>query len=284
MSPEARSTPPTVLTVAGSDSGGGAGIQADLKTFLAHGVHGASALTAITAQNTVGVQDVYVLPVEFVRAQIEAVVADMRVASVKTGMLATQEIVATVAEQASAGVLPRLVVDPVMVAASGDRLLDGEAEEAYLRVLFPHALVVTPNLREASVLVGREIGGTRAMKEAAARLAETGAQYVVVKGGHLEESEAVDVVAMPSGEVVELRSRRVPTSNVHGTGCTFASAIAACLALESTPEEAITAAKNYVTRALELAAGWRLGGGRGPVDHLGASPLLSRRDEDREGV
>ncbi|MER3396501.1 MAG: bifunctional hydroxymethylpyrimidine kinase/phosphomethylpyrimidine kinase [Acidimicrobiia bacterium] len=270
-----RPTPPSVLTIAGSDSGGGAGIQADLKTFLAHGVHGTSAVTAVTAQNTKGVRGIYVLPAQFVLAQVEAVVSDIEILSTKTGMLANAGIISTVAELAKQGVLPNLVVDPVMVSASGDRLLDADAEHAYLEVLFSQALVVTPNLRETRVLVRREIKDTKAMRNAAEELAGSGARYVVIKGGHLEQQadEAIDVVFTPSGEIVELRSPRIDTKNVHGTGCTFASAIAARLALGDEPIAAIAAAKEYVTRALELAATWRLGGGRGPVDHLGASTL-----------
>lgn len=276
MSARARPTPPSALTIAGSDSGGGAGIQADLKTFLAHGVHGTSAITAVTAQNTEGVRAVHVLPAVFVRAQVEAVVCDIEISATKTGMLATAEIIQTVAALAREGVLPNLVVDPVMVAASGDRLLDAEAERCYLEILFSQALVVTPNLWEARVLLAEEIEDIKGMKVAAERLAQWGARYVVVKGGHLSRGakEAVDVVHTPDGEVLEFRAPRVDTRNVHGTGCTFASAIAARLAVGDGPLVAIEAAKDYVTRALELASGWRLGGGRGPVDHLGASPLL----------
>ncbi len=269
------SQPPVALTIAGSDSGGGAGIQADLKTFAAHGVHGTSAITAVTAQNTVGVEGVFLLPPEFVRLQVEAVTSDLQVTAVKTGMLANRGIIEAVAEMAEAGILPRLVVDPVMVAASGDRLLDADAEKAYLKSLFPRALVVTPNLREASVLVGEEISDVESMRLAAQRLGETCPGFVVVKGGHLSDGDAVDVVRTPEGEVLDLRAPRVKTDNVHGTGCTFASAIAAGLALGLEPMDAIRAAKSYVTRALELAAGWKLGRGRGPVDHWGASPLLA---------
>jgi hydroxymethylpyrimidine/phosphomethylpyrimidine kinase len=279
LSTPSRPSPPTVLTIAGSDSGGGAGIQADLKTFLTYGVHGASALTAVTAQNTTGVQAVHVLPEEFVRAQVEAVTSDLTVAATKTGMLATKEIIETVAELASRGLLPQLVVDPVMVAASGDRLLDTQAEDAYLEALMPFALVVTPNLYEASVLVGQKVDSVSAMRDAAAMIASSGAQYVVVKGGHLQDREAVDVVRTPSGRYYELRSDRISTSNVHGTGCTFASAIAAGLASGMTPEEAIDSAKRYISEAIRMAASWRIGSGRGPVDHLGASPLLMRRPD-----
>jgi hydroxymethylpyrimidine/phosphomethylpyrimidine kinase len=260
-------TPPVALTIAGSDSGGGAGIQADLKAFAANRVFGATAITAITAQNTRGVEAVEVLDVALVAAQIEAVLADLPVAATKTGMLATSEIVALVADNAHR--LPNLVVDPVMVAASGDRLLDLEAERAYPELLFPHALVVTPNLREAQVLVGRPLTGVDDMVAAGKELAATGVGYVVVKGGHLEGDSAIDVVVSRDGRVETLERPRVPTRNVHGTGCTFASAIAARLAWGDHPLEAIAAAKEYVHRAIEGAADWKLGSGHGPVDHFG---------------
>jgi hydroxymethylpyrimidine/phosphomethylpyrimidine kinase len=260
-------TPPVALTIAGSDSGGGAGIQADLKAFAANGVFGTSAITAITAQNTVGVRAVHVPPWEFVEAQIDAVLADLPVAAVKTGMLATAEIIALVARRAGAGDLPRLVVDPVMVASSGDRLLAEEAEMAYLQRLFPHALVVTPNLREASLLVGRELTTIDDMAKAAAQLSETGARYVLVKGGHLV-GDAVDVL-FDGVDIHILTSPRIDTVNVHGTGCTTAAAIAAFLARGSTVIDAVRAAKAFTTAAIEGAAGWRLGAGHGPIDHFG---------------
>jgi hydroxymethylpyrimidine/phosphomethylpyrimidine kinase len=260
-------TPTVALTIAGSDSGGGAGIQADLKTFAANGVFGTSAITAVTAQNTVGVRSVNVLPWEFVDAQIGAVLADLPVAAVKTGMLATASIIDLVARRAAAGELPQLVVDPVMVASSGDRLLEREAEMAYLERLFPHALVVTPNLREASLLVGRQLTGVDDMAKAAAQLAETGARFVLVKGGHLT-GDAVDVL-FDGADIHELRSPRIDTANVHGTGCTTAAAIAAFLARGDSVIDAVRAAKAYTTAAIEGGAGWRLGAGHGPIDHFG---------------
>ncbi|MEA3218117.1 MAG: hydroxymethylpyrimidine/phosphomethylpyrimidine kinase [Acidimicrobiia bacterium] len=261
------STPPVVLTIAGSDSGGGAGIQADLKTFAAHGAFGTSALTAVTAQNTRGVQAVHAIPPDIVEAQVTSVVDDFDVVATKTGMLARLEIVQIVAACAATGRLRKLVVDPVMVATSGDRLLDQAAEEAYLELLFPHALVITPNLAEAGALLGRTLRTMDDAERAAMQLSETGAEWVVVKGGHLTGSEAVDVV-VHDGEVRLLRAPRVPTANVHGTGCTFAAAIAAQLALGRAPWEALVAAKDYLTRALVEAARWRLGEGAGPVHHL----------------
>jgi hydroxymethylpyrimidine/phosphomethylpyrimidine kinase len=260
-------TPAVALTVAGSDSGGGAGIQADLKAFAANGVFGTSAITALTAQNTVAVLGVQVTPPEFVDAQIAAVLADLPVVAVKTGMLATAAIIEVVARRAAAGDLPNLVVDPVMVASSGDRLLDPDAESAYLERLFPHAALITPNLREASLLVGRDIADVDDMAKAAGELAATGAGAVLIKGGHLG-GEAIDVFF--DGEQVHyLRAARIDTVNVHGTGCSTAATIAARLARGDTMAEAVTAAKAYITSAIAGAAGWRLGAGHGPVDHFG---------------
>jgi hydroxymethylpyrimidine/phosphomethylpyrimidine kinase len=260
-------TPPVALTIAGSDSGGGAGIQADLKAFAANGVFGTTVVTALTAQNTLGVSGVRPTPASFVDAQLSAVLADLPVAATKTGMLATGEIVELVARRARAGELPKLVVDPVMVASSGDRLLDKDAEAAYLEALFPHALVVTPNLREASLLVGRELGDVDDMAKAAIQLAASGAGHVLVKGGHLS-GDAVDVL-FDGDEVHRLRSRRIDTVNVHGTGCTMAASIAARLARGDTVLAAVRAAKDYTWNAIAGAAHWRLGSGHGPIDHFG---------------
>lgn len=260
-------TPKVALTIAGSDSGGGAGIQADLKTFAANGVHGTSAVTAITAQNTVGVQGIHLVPTEQVDAQITSVVSDFDLAATKTGMLATAEIIELVADRAERGDLPNLVIDPVMVAASGDRLLDEKAERLYVDRLFKWATVITPNLFEAAMLTGREIRDPAGMIESAMELADTGAECVVVKGGHLLDDDAVDVMVV-GDESTEFRLPRVETGNVHGTGCTFASTIAAWLARGSTPADAVGHAKEYVGRAIRGGAGWRLGSGWGPVDHF----------------
>ena len=260
-------TPSVALTIAGSDSGGGAGIQADLKAFAANGVFGTSAVTALTAQNTVGVLGVQVTPPEFVDAQIGAVLVDLAVAAVKTGMLATGAIIDVVARWAAAGDLPNLVVDPVMVASSGDRLLDADAELAYLERLFPYAVIVTPNLREASLLVGRQLSDVDGMAKAAVELAATGARSVLIKGGHLA-GDPVDVF-FDGEQVHQLRSRRVITANVHGTGCTMAATIAARLARGDTITDAVRAAKGYVASAIAGGASWRLGRGHGPIDHFG---------------
>jgi hydroxymethylpyrimidine/phosphomethylpyrimidine kinase len=267
----ADGTPRVALTIAGSDSSGGAGIQADLATFAAHGVHGTSVVTALTAQNTTGVQGVHVTPPEFVGAQIDAVIDDLPVAATKTGMLATEEIVRLVAERAAAGQLPRLVVDPVMVASTGARLLDDGAEDAYREVLLPEALVITPNLREATVLLGLSSPLRRASDAVMYAndfyaLCPNG--YVVVTGGHVSDDEAIDVV-LHDGGVEELAGPRLDTENDHGTGCTFASATAARLALGDDPLDAIIGAKAYVARQIARSADWHLGAGRGPVAHLG---------------
>jgi hydroxymethylpyrimidine/phosphomethylpyrimidine kinase len=262
------------MTIAGSDSGGGAGIQADLKAFAALGVFGTSAVTALTAQNTVGVRGVYAVPAPFVVAQIEAVLDDMPVAAVKTGMLATAEIVQAVAKLASAGRLPQLVVDPVMVASSGDRLLEPEAERLYVEELLPHASVVTPNLKEAEVLLGRPITTLADQRDAVAKLAALGPSTVVVKGGHAVSDtpgEAVDVV-WHDGAVRELRMPRVDTPNNHGSGCSFASAIAALLAQGQPIDRAVAEAKAFIWRAVSGGAHWSLGAGHGPLDHFSWVP------------
>ncbi len=260
-------TPPVVLVIAGSDSGGGAGIQADVRTCAAHGVFPTTAITAVTAQNTRGVDAVHVVPAAVVAAQIDAVLADFTVRATKTGMLASAEIVALVAERAAAGGLPHLVVDPVMVSSSGDRLLEASAERAYVELLFPHATVVTPNLWEASVLVGAPVDSVAAMGDAARELARSGAGAVMIKGGHLDSDVAVDVV-WDGRRLHELAGPRVATGNNHGTGCSLASAIAAELAFDLDLLAAIAAAKAYVSRGLEASAGWKLGAGHGPIDHF----------------
>lgn len=265
-------TPLTVLAIAGSDASGGAGVQADLRTFAAHGIHGATAITALTAQNTVGVQGVHPVPASFVEQQVRSVIDDLDVAAVKTGMLATVEIVATVTGLAAAGLLPNLVVDPVMVSSTGARLLDEGAEVAYRDGLIPQARVVTPNRSEAAVLVGRELRTVDDIAEAARSLAASGAEVVVITGGDPAggERETVDIVAT-GGDVVLHRSPRIDTVNDHGTGCSFASAVAVGLAHGHDPADAVDRARAFVRRGLTGAARWRLGAGHGPIDHLGWS-------------
>ncbi|MCS7251980.1 MAG: bifunctional hydroxymethylpyrimidine kinase/phosphomethylpyrimidine kinase [Thermoflexus sp.] len=262
-------TLPRALTIAGSDSGGGAGIQADLKTFGALGVYGMSVLTALTAQNTRGVQAVFELPPDFVAAQLDSVLSDIGADAVKTGMLANAAIIEVVAEKLREYRVERLVVDPVMRAKSGDPLLRPEAQEALIRHLFPMATVVTPNLHEARALVGRDLRSRADMREAARIIYEMGPRWVVVKGGHLEgDDHSVDVV-FNGQDFYELGAPRVDTVNTHGTGCTFASAIAAGLAKGLPPLEAIRQAKDYLTALLQASQAFKLGqGAYGPMDHF----------------
>jgi hydroxymethylpyrimidine/phosphomethylpyrimidine kinase len=255
----------TALTIAGSDSGGGAGIQADLKTFAAHGVFGTSAITAVTAQNTLGVTSWQALPADLVTAQIEAVAGDIGAHSVKTGMLANAAIVEAVAAAIESMDLPLVVVDPVMVAKGGDRLLEEDAALAMRSELLPRAHIVTPNIPEAEVLAGIRIDSVEAMHEAARRILALGPRVVLVKGGHLDSPDAVDVVCAREGSY-ELRGPRIASTNTHGTGCTLASAIAANLALGINDRESIERAKAYLEGAIRHAPG--LGRGHGPVDHF----------------
>jgi hydroxymethylpyrimidine/phosphomethylpyrimidine kinase len=249
-----------VLTIAGSDSGGGAGIQADLKTFLAFGVHGMSALTAVTAQNSVGVHGWWPLPVEAVRAQIRAVVDDIGVDAVKLGMLGTAEVASAVADEL-VGVGVPVVVDPVCVSKHGDSLLSPDALEVLRTRVIPLATVVTPNLDEVAELTGVRVSGVEGLEEAARAVHALGAEWSLVKGGHLA-GEAVDLL-WPSGD--RYAAPRLDNRHTHGTGCTLASAVAARLALGDGVPEAVRAAKEYVTGA--IAAGFGLGSGIGPVHH-----------------
>lgn len=254
------------LTIAGSDSGGGAGIQADLKTFAALGVYGTSVLTSITAQNTVGVQGIYDLPPEFVVLQIDSVLTDIGAHAVKTGMLSNAKIIAMVAEKLRRYQVENLVIDPVMIAKSGDPLLREEAHVTLVHDLFPLAKVVTPNLHEARVLSRLPISSLEEMKEAAKAIHRLGPQNVVVKGGHLE-GESVDLL-YDGRQFLEFPGPRLETKNDHGTGCTFASAIAAGLAKGHDVPTAVRTAKEYITQALQGAIGWELGEGHGPVHHF----------------
>ncbi|HXF52473.1 MAG TPA: bifunctional hydroxymethylpyrimidine kinase/phosphomethylpyrimidine kinase [Dehalococcoidia bacterium] len=255
---------PRALTIAGSDSGGGAGIQADLKTFAALGVYGASAITALTAQNTLGVTAIHEAPASFVAEQIDAVMADIGADAWKTGMLANAEIVEVVADRAARWEVTNLVVDPVMISKSGHRLLREDAIEAYRRLLIPRALVVTPNTHEAAALVGRPVETWDDVREAARALVEMGARIAVVTGGD-RAGPATDLYYDGSG-FHEFAAGRVDTTNDHGTGCTFASAIAAALARGEEPKKAVALAKSYVTKALQAA--YPVGRGHGPVHHF----------------
>ncbi|MFE7839504.1 bifunctional hydroxymethylpyrimidine kinase/phosphomethylpyrimidine kinase [Streptomyces sp. NPDC057474] len=254
--------PPRVLTVAGSDSGGGAGIQADLKTMLALGVHGMSVVTAVTAQNSLGVQGAWELPVEAVRAQYRSVVDDIGVQAVKTGMLASAELVEAVAELLAATGAP-VVVDPVGVSKHGDPLLAASALDSVRTRLLPVATVATPNLDEVAQLTGVQVRSEAGMREAAEALLAYGPRWALIKGGHLS-GDAVDLLTDGSEEYW-LRAPRYDNRHTHGTGCTLASAIASQLAKGQTVPEAVATAKEYVTGA--IAAGFALGGGIGPVAH-----------------
>ena len=256
---------PTALTIAGSDSGAGAGIQADLKTFAAHGVYGTSAITALTAQNTIGVSGVHVVQDDFVTAQIEAVVSDLGCDAVKTGMLGNSTIVEAVAAAVEALELANLVVDPVMVAKSGDHLLDEEAVHAMRWTLLRLARVVTPNIPEAEVLAKMSIGSLADMREAATRIAALKPAAVVIKGGHLPGPEVVDLL-FEKGAFKEFVGPRIEGRNTHGTGCTFAAAIAAHLAKGVELADAVSAAKNYVEGAMRN--GIPLGKGHRPLNHF----------------
>ncbi len=255
---------PKALTIAGSDSGGGAGIQADLKTFSALGVYGSSVITAITAQNTVGVTAVHEIPTEIVRAQIDAVMDDIGADAVKTGMLSSSQIIAEVVDGVRRHQIKQLVVDPVMVAKSGDRLLREDAVEAVLELLLPLTFIVTPNIPEAEVLTGGSIRSEADMIEAARVIHDHGATVVVVKGGHLDGA-AVDVV-FDGSHVERLSAPRVHTRNTHGTGCTFSSAIAARLAAGRDPMNAIADAKDFLHGA--LVNSYQIGAGHSPVHHF----------------
>jgi hydroxymethylpyrimidine/phosphomethylpyrimidine kinase len=253
------------LTIAGSDSGGGAGIQADLKTFTAFQVYGLSVLTAITAQNTLGVQGVETLPPDFVTLQIRSVLSDIGADAGKTGMLATNEIVAAVAEGVREFQLPNLVVDPVMVSATGHRLLDEDAVEAVKTLLFPLATVVTPNLDEATILWGEKVKDLNEMKEAAKAIKALGPRYVLVKGGHLSGPKILDVLY--DGKRFEVwDTPKIPTEHTHGSGCTISAAIAAGLAKGHKVKEAVDTAQRYIHAAIRTAV--KIGKGKGPVNHL----------------
>lgn len=257
--------PPVVLTIAGSDSGGGAGIQADLKTFAALDCYGCSVLTAITAQNTQGVWAAEETSINLVQRQIDAVMEDLGVKAAKTGMLAGATMIETVAAKIAQWRIPNYVLDPVMIAKSGDPLLAPEAKEAVCRCLFPLAKIATPNRFEAEALSGIRIATLEHSKTAARRLLEYGAELVVVKGGAFE-ADAADIAAGADGTLAILRSERIETANVHGTGCTFSAAITAYLAHGEEPIEAIRKAKIYVTEALRHA--YPVGRGKGPVNHF----------------
>ncbi len=264
-------SPPRALTIAGSDSGGGAGIQADLKTFAALGVFGTSAITAITAQNTLGVTAVAEVPVEVISEQIEAVVTDIGVDAVKTGMLSSPEIVECVVDAVERFELSPLVVDPVMIAATGAQLLHDDAIESVKNRLVPLSTVVTPNVLEAEVLTGIEIGSIEDMELVGGELVTMGADAAVVKGGHFDDGSGrvTDVLVTREG-VTRITSLRIDTTSNHGTGCTFASAVAAHMAHGIELASAVDLAQRYVWNAMANAS--PIGGGHGPLNHMFAHP------------
>ncbi|MGB7920547.1 MAG: bifunctional hydroxymethylpyrimidine kinase/phosphomethylpyrimidine kinase, partial [Desulfobacterales bacterium] len=258
-----------VLTIAGSDSGGGAGIQADLKTFSALGCYGMSVVTALTAQNTRGVTGIHAVPPAFVVQQMAAVFTDIGVDAVKIGMLYSAELILAVADGLRRHDAANIVLDPVMVAQSGDKLLQDEAITALKDHLLPLATVLTPNLPEAAVLLGREIKGRDDMQAAARSLAALGCRSVLVKGGHAQGADSTDVLFIADDDrCVVLEDRRVRTANTHGTGCTLSSAIAAYLAKGETVAPAVRNAKKYIGEAIRAGAPYRLGHGSGPVHHF----------------
>ncbi len=268
---------PRVLSIAGSDSGGGAGIQADLKTFAALGCYGMTAITAITVQNTLGVSGVHALPAETVRAQIAAVMDDIGADAVKIGMLHSPEIVRVVADALRHYGVRKVVLDPVMVATSGDRLMAPETVEVLVRELFPLASVVTPNLDEAALLLGRDITSAEQLEAAAHDLLALGAPAVLLKGGHLRGDTVVDVLACGPGDAQRLQSPRIPSRNLHGTGCTLSSAIAAHLALGQTLPQAVALARAYIVQAIASGTDVRTGAGHGPLNHGHAPVALHKR-------
>lgn len=258
-----------VLTIAGSDSGGGAGIQADLKTIAANGCYGLSVITALTAQNTLGVYGIHPVPLDFVTAQMDAVLSDIGADAVKIGMLFSPELIRTVAQGLVRHGVRTIVLDPVMIAQSGDRLLQDEAIDALKTELIPLATIITPNTPEASALLGREIATAEAVSEAARELMTLGCANVLIKGGHLESGDSDDCLYLDAEDrAVILRGKRIPTRNNHGTGCTLSSAIASGLAKGQTVETAVRQAKDYITQAIEGGAEYTLGQGHGPVHHF----------------
>ena len=270
---------PKVLTIAGSDSGGGAGIQADLKTYSALGCYGMSAITAITAQNTKGVQGIHAIPPLMIGQQIQSVLEDIGTDAIKIGMLHDEDTIYAVQQslQINSQKWKWLVLDPVMVATSGDRLIKKEAESFLVERLFPMASVITPNLPEAELLLGRSIQSSSQMLQAAKDLLNLGSHSVFLKGGHLNEEELVDIfLSKNDSNPLVLRAPKIPTKNVHGTGCTLSSAIAAYLALENTLPESVSLAHSFLQQAIESGKDVKTGKGSGPVNH-GFGPKKMRK-------
>lgn len=275
--PAARYRYPRLLSIAGSDSGGGAGIQADLKTFSALGCFGMTAITALTAQNTTGVRAIHGVPTDMLVQQIDAVVEDIGVDAVKIGMLHSGEVVRAVAGAITRHQLQRVVFDPVMVATSGAVLIDKSAVAVLVAQLFPLADVITPNLDEAALLVGRPLLTEADMNSAATQLLEMGAKAVLLKGGHLAGDVVSDLLALADGTRNWMRAPRIHTPNTHGTGCTLSSAIAAHLARGQDLAQAVQSARAYIRGALQAGADVQTGQGSGPLNH-GFAPLTMQRE------
>ena len=267
MNTAAHAHYPRVLTIAGSDSGGGAGIQADLKTFAALGCYGMTAITALTAQNTMGVQAIQSVPAAFLKAQLQSVLDDIGVDAVKIGMLHSPEVVEVVAWAIDHYQLKRVVLDPVMVATSGDKLIADETVAVLVRELFPRVQLITPNLDEAALLLGRPVPDENALRQACADLQSMGAASVLLKGGHLQGEDVVDVLLLADGTSRNLRSKRITSRNVHGTGCTLSSAIASHWTLGLDLTEAVVQARSYILAAIQAGASVTTGQGHGPLNH-----------------
>lgn len=261
---------PRLLTIAGSDSGGGAGIQADLKTFSALGCYGMSAITALTAQNTTGVRAIHAIPPQMLRDQIDAVIEDIGVDAVKIGMLHAPEIVQVVADAIDRHQLRQVILDPVMIATSGAVLIENEAVQALVQQLFPRVHLITPNLDEAGFLVGHALENESDMESASNQLLGLGARAVLIKGGHLSGDTVADLFVNSQGHKWWLRAPRIHSPNTHGTGCTLSSAIAAHLALGDPIEQAIEKSHAYIRQALQAGAHVRTGSGSGPLNHISA--------------
>ncbi len=260
---------PRVLTIAGSDSGGGAGVQADIKTISATGSYAASAITAITVQNTIGVEQVYGIPAEIIGAQIQAVISDIGVDSIKIGMLHSAEIIHTIAEQIKKWNITNVVLDPVMISTSGHKLIEDSAISSLKTELFPLARVVTPNIPEAEFLTGIQIKSQQELPQIARTLSCGGKISVLMKAGHAVENELVDIFYNAETDtILELRSPRINSKNTHGTGCTISSAFASYLAQGYSLDDAAKAAKEYIRKAIEAGAEYEIGHGHGPVDHF----------------
>ena len=257
------------LSIAGSDPSGGAGLQADLKTFSACGCYGATAVVAVVDENTVGVTGVFPIPVDFVAGQIRSVLDDLGADAVKIGMLHSAELIIAVKDTLSGYDIRNIVLDPVMVATSGDPLLQADAVDTMKSVLVPYARVITPNIPEAEILLGEKISFQSELPECARRLSQNGNVSVLLKAGHLSDEELTDVFYnAETGTLTELKSRRVNTQNTHGTGCTLSSAVASFLARDFSLDDAVRNAKEYIAGAIEAGADYRIGHGHGPVHHF----------------